>query len=75
MSHVTWGRNCWCHPEILQPCPECTSGPTKADEHYAEVYSAEPCDPNCWKCDGRGLVPEFDQDLPVVIVHNEKSRE
>jgi hypothetical protein len=53
-EHVEDSRTCWCDPELLQPCPEC---------------GGDPADANCWKCGGRGCVPMFDEDEPVIIVH------
>lgn len=54
MEHDTSGASCWCGPEVMQPCPECL------DTHRDE---------SCWRCGGRGLVPEFDPEAPAVIVH------
>lgn len=54
-THDTESRDCWCKPEVLQPCQECRDLITP--------------DPECWACDGRGLVDEYDTDAPSVIVH------
>lgn len=59
MEHDTsdeTGESCWCCPEVLQPCPEC--------------LRTHP-DPDCWRCRGNGLVPEYDEAIPSVIVHND----
>ena len=54
LEHETDSRECWCRPEILQPCPEnCAQG---AD---------------CWRCAGRGVVAEYDSELPLIVVHRE----
>jgi hypothetical protein len=68
---------CWCKPENLVLCQECTTGQHAAeqDEHYTRVWDVEPRDPNCWRCGGRGLV-ECDEckqgvehDDAHIIVH------
>lgn len=58
MEHDVDSPECWCHPEALQPCPECPVEP-------GNVLAT----PHCWKCGGRGLVPEFDGTLPTLYVH------
>ena len=57
-SHVTYGGDCWCKAEVLQPCPEC------------EDTQADPLDP-CWRCNGRGLVEPYADDVPRVIIHDD----
>lgn len=52
--HDLDNRGCWCKPEILQPCPSC---------------SLDDRDVDCWRCEGRGLVDQYDNDAPVIIVH------
>lgn len=52
-EHNIESRTCWCDPELLQPCPDCPDQPQ----------------PDCWKCSGRGTVPVFDEEEPVIIVH------
>lgn len=56
LEHELDSRECWCLPEVLQPCPECDEPPT----------------PDCWRCAGRGLVEAFDDDEACVIVHRER---
>lgn len=46
MEHDVDSEDCWCCPEVLQPCPEC---------HEGTRYTRNP---DCWRCAGRGLVPE-----------------
>lgn len=58
-GHMTDDPDCWCGPEILQPCPECIE---KADDKP---------NPDCFRCEGRGLVDEYDEDMPSLIVHRE----
>jgi hypothetical protein len=63
MTHDTsdeTGETCWCHPEVLQPCPEC---PVDPDNVKANA--------DCWRCGGRGLVPQYDETLVSLIVHRD----
>lgn len=59
MEHDVNSDRCWCGPEVLQPCPECHEG-----TEYAQ-------NPDCWQCQGRGLIPEYDPDSPSVVIHND----
>lgn len=59
MEHDTDNEDCWCGPDLLQPCPECPVEPGNVRAR-----------PDCWRCGGKGLVPAFDTALPLVIVHN-----
>ena len=74
-THNSDSNECWCHPDLWQPCPECTSGPTTETEHFLRVDTVEPSDPNCWRCGGNphpGLVPEYDVELPLIVVHHKE---
>ncbi len=57
LEHETDNEHCWCQPEVLQVCPEC-------DEDHIPT-------PGCWRCGGRGLVPEYDETQCSVIVHRD----
>ena len=56
MEHETDGEECWCGPRVVQPCPECL------DTHP---------DPGCWKCGGERVVPAFDPEATVQVIHND----
>lgn len=58
-EHVTDSDDCWCGPEVVQPCLECPVGPGNVMPN-----------PDCWRCNGRGLVPPYDDEAPSVIIHN-----
>lgn len=66
---------CWCEPENLVVCPVCAGDDPLATQHFGRIDEVAPCDPDCWKCGGRGLVPCDDCDAGVacerahVIVH------
>ena len=60
-EHDTDNETCWCGPDVLQRCPEC------------EDHKDPP--PGCWRCGGKGLVPEYDEDRPSVIVHQDDTDE
>lgn len=49
-------QDCWCNPEVLQLCQECAGDCTTGGVE-------------CWRCAGRGLVPEYDPEITSVIVH------
>ena len=49
-------QDCWCNPDVHQLCPECDG-----ERHIFDAI--------CWKCDGEGWVPEYDDNQPSVIVH------
>jgi hypothetical protein len=67
--HDGESRTCWCEPELLQPCSECGGAPLPDDDARIGEVTAEPSDPDCWRCGGRGCVPMFDESEPVIIVH------
>ena len=48
---------CWCDYEQMNVCSE--SDP-KGN-----------CPKTCWRCQGRGLVPVYDLDLTVLLIHSE----
>lgn len=56
MKHIE-SESCPCRPEVLQPCLEC--------------YDLETPNPDCWSCDGRGLVEVYDEEAAKIIVHRE----
>lgn len=60
-THLT-GKvcDCWCEPEVLQPCPE--------------SLDRRDCDPNCYRCAGRGLVLPYDADMALIWVHSDGQR-
>ena len=59
LRHRTNNENCWCNPDLMQPCPE------------ENCYKRAKANPNCWRCGGTGLVPEFDPDEPTLIIHKD----
>lgn len=63
MEHDIDSEDCWCKPEILQPCPDC-----EVDETGCRYKGGRPSK-NCWHCQGRGLIARFDEESPVIIVH------
>lgn len=56
-EHVTDGGPCWCAPKVYNVCPECDD----------QVHP----DPECWRCDGLGMVAQYDESLPVITLHND----
>lgn len=56
LEHDTDSVDCWCEPAIVQACPECASAPEKPD-------------PGCWHCGGRGVVPVYDPEGDVIVIH------
>lgn len=54
MSEHVKGADCWCRPRLTQSCPECEPGAAEG----------------CWRCDGDGVVDEYNPDLPLIIIHN-----
>ena len=54
-QHDVDSEHCWCGPEVMQLCLQCGG-----EERVG-----------CWKCDGRGLEPEYDDTFPAVIIHRE----
>lgn len=55
-SHCTDGlAMCWCKPEVKQVCKE-------ANDHGV-------CMPDCWACDGRGLVEPYFDELTYYVIH------
>lgn len=59
-GHLTDFAPCWCGPQIVQPCPEC-SQPHAASGIYRP----------CWKCGGNGNVPPFTEDMARIVIHND----
>jgi hypothetical protein len=68
--HNTHGRACWCEPDLLQPCPECGGEGLDLDQHYTVIVDVAPRDPQCWRCSGQGVVPAFEQEEPMLVVHH-----
>jgi len=60
LEHDTDDEQCWCNPEVLQLCPEC-----------AKVNDDASANEDCWKCAGRGLVHEYDDENTSIIVHKD----
>lgn len=57
-THITKKHGqCWCEPEHMNVC--------------SESDAQGECVPGCWRCGGRGLVPVYDPDLPILLVHRE----
>lgn len=61
MEHDTSGAPCWCHPTVLEVCPECEG----------EEADAMPC----WRCGGKGRVEcadpaTYDGPHGLIFVHN-----
>ena len=55
-THITTHRlPCWCPMEELNIC--------------SEADARGECVTTCWRCRGRGLVPIYDQELTVFLVH------
>jgi hypothetical protein len=54
VEHLTGDINCWCHPAILQVCPACDAAWPRS----------------CATCKDKGLVPQYDPDLPYILVHH-----
>lgn len=64
--------DCWCAPRIVQVCPECTTGytaHTDSDEHFLKIVSVEPSRADCWRCSGEGIVPKYDDEQSVIVIH------
>ena len=59
VEHQEESRTCWCNPRVEQECPECHGGPVKG-----ELFS-------CPRCNSKGWVPLYDEELPAVILHND----
>ena len=64
-------KDCWCKPEMCQPCPVCEMGV------YGELAAAAlrrgPPISDCWRCGGDGLVEPYDDDKQLIVVHKEQS--
>lgn len=58
IKHEEDNPNCWCNPEIMQPCPE-------IDE------PGEDCASGCFRCAGRSLVPEYEPEDCCIIIHRD----
>ncbi len=54
-NHVTEGGDCWCSPQFKAVCPECED-------------SRDP-NPECWKCQGDGLIIVSDFERADIISH------
>lgn len=59
LKHEVENPDCWCRPEIMQPCPE------SADE------PGQDCAEGCYRCSGRNMVPEYEPDQPACIIHRD----
>lgn len=57
--HDTDGvAGCDCNPRCTVPCIEC-------------IEYDDP-DPECWKCQGEGVVDAAPDDRPLIVVHSRK---
>jgi hypothetical protein len=52
-EHQTESVECWCHPEVRQPCPVCGDEVRK----------------DCFECHGSGVVLAYDPSLPRIVKH------
>ena len=52
---------------LQQSCPECENG--RGLVGVSEVLRVAPA-VECWRCDGHGLVEPYDDDNPLIIVHD-----
>jgi len=58
LAHRENSTKCWCNPVVLQACPEDDS-------------DVDGCPPDCWRCNGSSLVPEYDEELTSIIIHQD----
>lgn len=56
------GADCWCGPSVEQTCPELV-------ERKEDDASITNCLPDCWRCRGSGSVPQYDEELPRLVIH------
>ncbi len=52
---------------LQQCCPECKNGEGLIG--VGEVLCVAPA-VECWRCDNHGLVEPYDDDSPLIIVHD-----
>ena len=80
LPHDTNSRDCWCCPDLVQPCRVCgvTLWDSEPVDEVADVpenlslsvkFSSQ-ADQDCKVCKGRGLEPKYDDDYPFVIFHH-----
>lgn len=58
LLHDEDNENCWCNPEVMQPCPE-------------NDAPGEDCASGCFRCSGRNLVVEYEPEDPAIIIHRD----
>ena len=80
LTHDTNSTNCWCMPDLCQPCRKCGVqhwSDAPVDEFAVgdpdklplmEKFRAQ-ADEHCPVCFGRGLEAEYDDELGTLIMH------
>ena len=60
-EHVTDSLDCWCEPELFQPCRRCE----------VERAAEESPDERCPVCRGRGFESAYDGSRTIIAVHSD----